>query len=110
MAESTTPELRTFKHLAVSRSSGLTHVQFKQAKTFGEEKETVSDLREDFAQLADLLGRHSKVLLDFAGVVLFSSASINALILFNKKLQTKGSRIALCSLDPTARESFFVAG
>jgi anti-anti-sigma regulatory factor len=94
-------------HLAVSRSAGVTQVRFKEAQTFGEE--TVSDLRDDFAQLADRLGRDSKVLLDFTGVKSFSAASIGALALFNQKLQTKGSRIALCCLAPAARESFFAA-
>ena len=106
--EATAPESWSFRHLAISRSAGVTLVQFnKQAKSFTEE--TVSELSEDFAQLADILGRDSKVLLDFSGVVLFSSAAIDSLILFNKKLQMKGSRIALCSLDPPVREFFFVS-
>ena len=103
--EATAPESWTFKHLAVSRSASVTHVTFKEAETVGEE--AVSNFGGDFAQLADRLGRNSKVLLDFAGVKSFSSTSIDALVLFNQKLQTKGSRIALCCLDPAVRESFF---
>ena len=61
------------------------------------------------AKLADMLDRDSKVLFDFAGVVLFGPASFNALVLFNKRLENKGSRIALCSLAPTVRESFLAA-
>ncbi len=105
--EATTPESWIFKHLDVSRSASVTLVQFKEAQAFGEE--TVSDLRGDFARLAEKLGRDSKVLVDFAGVTSFSAACIDALVLFNQRLQTKGSRIALCCLDPAARESFFVA-
>ena len=105
VTEATAPESWTFKHLAVSRSASVTHVQFKRAQTFGEE--TASDLGEDFSQLADKLARDSKVLLDFAGVTSFSSASIDALDLFKRKLQIKGSRIALCCLDPAVRQSFF---
>jgi anti-anti-sigma regulatory factor len=103
--EATAPESWTFKHLAVSRSASVTHVQFKRAQTFGQE--TMSDLREDFSQLAERLVRDSKVLFDFAGVMSFSSASIDALALFKQKLKIKGSRIALCCLDPEARQSFF---
>ena len=105
--EANTPELWTFKHLIASRSTSVTHVQFKDATAFGDE--TVNGLRDDFAQLADRLGKDSKVVLDFAGLKSFSPVSIDALLLFKKKLQTKGSRIALCCLAPAARASFFAA-
>ena len=105
VTEATAPESWTFKHLTVSRSAGVAHVQFKSAQAFGEE--TVNDLRVDFSQLADRLVRDSKVLLDFVGVKSFCAASIDELILFNQKLRTKGSRIALCRLDPTVHQSFF---
>jgi hypothetical protein len=105
--EATTPESWTFRHLAVSRCGGVTHVQFKEAKNHGDK--TLSSFGADLGHLADMLGRDSKVLLDFTGVASISSASINAIILFNKVLRTKGSRIALCSLEPTARKSFFPA-
>jgi MFS superfamily sulfate permease-like transporter len=106
--EATAPESWTFVHLAVSRAKGVIDVQFKEPRTF--EDGTASDLREDLMRLADLLGRDSKVLLDFSGVVSFNAASISALIQFNRNLQTKGSRIALCCLEPTTREAFFVTG
>ncbi len=35
--------------------------------------------------------------------------SIDVLALFNRQLQMKGSRIAVCCLDPAARASFFDA-
>ena len=104
----TPPDSWDFQHLNVSRSEGVTHVEFQQAKTFDET--TVRELREDFTQLAEKLGRDSKVLLDFTGVDELSSAVIDTLVLFHKRLRAKGSRIALCSLDPTAKEAFFVAG
>ena len=93
--------------LAVSNAASVTHVEFKEAQSFGEE--TLDDLREDFSELASRLGKDSKVLLDFAGVRAFSSDSIDVLALFNRQLRTKGSRIAVCCLDPEARESFFAA-
>jgi anti-anti-sigma regulatory factor len=104
--ESTAPESWVFEHLSVSRSAGVTHVQFTKAEDFGEE--TVAGLRADFAQLADALGIDNKVLVDFTGVVLFSAPFIDALAVFSKKLRTKGSRIALCGLAPAARQSFFL--
>jgi anti-anti-sigma regulatory factor len=104
--ESSAPDSWTFQHLTVSRSAGVTHVQFTEAKDFGEE--TAAGLREDFSRLAGKLGIDSKVLVDFTGVVLFSAAFIDALVVFSKKLRNKGSRIALCCLAPAAREFFFV--
>ena len=104
--ESSAPDSWTFEHLAVSRSAGVTCVQFPEASNFNEA--TLAGLREGFAQLADQLGRDSVVLVDFTGVVLFHAAFIDALLLFSKKLRTKGSRIALCCLAPTALEFFFV--
>ena len=107
VTEAIAPKAWTFRHLAVSRFARVTHVKFKRAQPFGEE--TVNDLRDDFAQLADRLVRDSRVLLDFAGVMSFSAASLDSLVLFKQKLRAKGSRMVLCSLDPTARECFFVS-
>jgi anti-anti-sigma regulatory factor len=95
-----------FEHLIVSRSAGVTHVQFTEAKEF--EEATVSGLCRDFAQLANSLGIDSKVLVDFTGVELFSRPFIDALVSFSRQLRTKGSRIALCCLAPAARAFFFV--
>ena len=103
--EATAPESWTFEHMAVSRTGSVTHVRFKEAQTAAEE--TMIHFGSDFAQLADRLGRDSKVLFDFAGVKTFSSASIDALVLLRQMLQIKGSRIALCCLEPSVHESFF---
>ena len=103
--EATAPESWTFTHLTVSRSASVALVQFKSAQAFG--KETVNELRVDFSQLAERLVRDSKVLLDFVGVKSFCDGSVDELILFNQKLRTKGSRIALCCLEPAVHESFF---
>ena len=105
VTEAAAPDSWTLKHLAVSRSASVAHVQFKGAQAF--EGDNLSDLREDFAQLADTLVRDSKVLFDFAGVMSFGSASIDELARFNRKLQTKGSRLALCCLNPEVHQSFF---
>jgi len=105
-AESTVADSWNFEHLTVSQATGVIHIQFAAAEDFGEE--TVSGLRKDFAQLADMLGIDNKVLVDFSGVELFNEAFIDALVVFSKQLRTKGSRIALCCLAPAARAFFFV--
>jgi hypothetical protein len=105
VTETTAMESWTFKHLSVSHSASVAHVRFKSGLAFGEE--TKNDLRVDFAQLADCLARDSRVLLDFVGVKSFCAASIDELVLFNQKLRSKGSLIALCCLDPTVHQSFF---
>ena len=107
MAEDAAAESWAAKHLAVSLAAGVTHVQFKEMRNFGER--TLCELQEDFAQLADRLDRNSRLLLDFTGVESFSKESIDALALFNQKLRTKGSRIVLCCLEPATREAFFAA-
>lgn len=104
--ESGEADARSFEHLSVVRSAGLIHVGFMEAQDFGED--TVAGLRKDFAQLADTLGINNKVLVDFTGVELFNEAFIDALVVFSKQLRTKGSRIALCCLAPTARAFFFL--
>ena len=103
--EAAAPETWTFTHLVVTRSAGATHVQFKTAQSFADE--AVSDLRDDFAQLADRLVRDSRVLSDFTGVKSLCAASLDVLVQFKQKLQTKGSRMALCCLEPETREAMF---
>jgi MFS superfamily sulfate permease-like transporter len=102
-----TPETWTFEHLSVSLSDRVMHVAFKNARIFGEQ--TATSFRHDLTQLTDRLVRNTRVLLDFSGVESVDTDSMEALVLFNQKLRTKGSRMALCCLEPSARECFFVA-
>jgi hypothetical protein len=106
--EATAPESWSFAHLTVSRNADLIAVHFQSPPRF-EEGDT-SDLRDDLTRLADLLGRDSRILVDFTGVESFNAASVAALIQFHRTLQTRGSRMALCCLEPAPRESFFVTG
>ena len=99
------PNSWSFEHLAVSCAESVTYVRFKEAQADGEE--TATNFGGDLSRLADRLSRNSRVLLDFAGVTSFSSASIDALAQFQQKLRAKGSRMALCGLEPAVRESFF---
>ena len=96
-----------FHHLAVSRWSFVTHVKFKGAMEFPQECE--AELRDDFSQLADILGIDSKVLLDFADVKSLSPACIDALVVFDRRLRNRGSRTVLCCLAPDTRASFYPA-
>lgn len=105
VTEKTAPETWIFAYLDVSRAAGLIHVQFKEPRTCDETM--ASGLREDLARLTDLLGRDSKVLMDFSGVASFNATLIGALAQFSRNLQTKGSRIVLCCLEPATREAFF---
>jgi hypothetical protein len=105
VTETTAPATWIFAYLDVSRVAGLIHVQFKKPRICDET--TASGLREDLARLTDLLGRDSKVLVDFSGVASFNATSISALAQFSRNLQTKGSRIVLCCLEPATREAFF---
>lgn len=105
VSEATPPESWDFKNFAVLRSANTVHVQFRGGQDFDEAGAT--ELRGEFTQIADRLVRDSKVLLDFAEVKSFSAASIAAIVQFNQKLKNKGSRIAICCLDPKVQESFF---
>ena len=96
-----------FKILAASQSENVTHVAFKQTQPHKDD--AVSELRKDFAQLTDKLAVGSKILLNFRGLNLFSTDSIDTLVSFNKNLRHKGSRMVLCCLDPAVRNSFFPA-
>ncbi len=105
VTETTAPATWIFTHLEVSRVAGLIHVRFKEPRTCDETM--ASGLDDDLARLSDLLGRDSKVLFDFSGVASFHATSIGSLAQFSRSLQTKGSRMVLCCLEPATREAFF---
>jgi anti-anti-sigma regulatory factor len=107
VTEATPLESWTFRRLGVSRCAGVTRVQLTGASEFDEA--TMGELREDFDQLAERLGMDSKVLVDFREVTSFDAACIDLLATFSARLRTKGSRIALCCLGPSVRESFFAS-
>lgn len=94
-----------FKQLVVSRLAGITQVRYKEAAILA--PEIVTQVQDDFMQLADKLSGNSRVLIDFTGVQAFGSAGISALILFNRKLHVRGSRMVLCCLDANVRATFF---
>jgi len=93
------------KHLSLSPFGNIERVQFKTAHLI--DQDTVDDLRTDFSRISDKLSQGSQVIVDFEGVESISNQFIEELLLFNRKLRNKGSRIALCELDPTVRQLFF---
>lgn len=100
------PDLWRFRQLDVAiRPSGVAHVTFKQPSL--SDADSVDDIGTDLADLAGLLVNGSRVLMDFEGVLEFGTDSIIKLTDFNSKLQTKGSRVVLCNLESTVRDSFF---
>ena len=114
------PTPSTFRNFTISHPEGVTHIQFKKTPVAAEEsqdaaeekpvvaEDKLSGLREDFTQLTGQLKRNCKVLLDFLSVESFETGAIDEIVRFKKDLQTKGSRIVLCSLNPDVRASFFV--
>ena len=99
------PNTLNCKYLTVSRTTSVTHVEFKGAQDLGEE--AVSDLNIDIGLLSASLDLDSKVLLDFANVKSVCAACIDIFIHFSKSLRHKGSRVVLCGLDVEARKCFF---
>ena len=99
------PKALNCKHLTVSRTTSVTHVEFKGTQDFGEE--TVNDISKDFALLLANSDLDSRILLNFANVKSICAACIEVFIHFSKSLRHKGSRVVLCCLDVEARKCFF---
>jgi hypothetical protein len=104
--ESVDPALWTFEYFETSRREGVTLITFKEL-TSGEDEEPSRKLPDELSLIARSLVNNSRVVMDFEGLPEFSAGSIEALTQFNKTLQTKGSRLALCNLEPAVHASFF---
>lgn len=100
-----TDELWAFRCLMASRSERVIHVTFGSPKR--PKGEHARDLRADLWKLADSLVNDSSVLMDFEGLEEFSARSVDDLALFLRKLQSRGSRVAICNLGPAVMASFF---
>jgi hypothetical protein len=98
-------EIPAFQHLVISRAAGVTLVEFKSPETFGEAQ--VKEVSDELSQLADSVERHCKIVMDFSGIESLPAGFIDALMAFHGKLKIKGSRMAICDLQPAAREAFF---
>jgi anti-anti-sigma regulatory factor len=94
-----------FKHFSAQLVDRVTSITFKKSQRCN--AETLSELRDEFAQLGDSLLNDSRVVIDFTGLTEFCADSIEALAQLSRKLQSKGSRIALCNLSPDVKDAFF---
>ena len=107
LPESTAWQDAKFSLLEISQEAGITVIKFQSPASA--EPSMSPDYREDFATLAAVLSRNSKVIFDFTGVEKFGPASIDALGNLSHTLRNKGSRIVLCCLQPEVKEAFFPA-
>ncbi len=101
----TDANLWTFLRLNVSQTDSVIHVTFK--KTDQDAESALEDLGKDLNLMANSLDIDSQVVVDFEGLQEFSPESIALLGVFSRRLQSKGSRITLCNLEPSVREAFF---
>lgn len=69
----------------------------------------VGELDRALRRLTDELG-YAHLLLDFGPIEALSVAALTALLGVQGHLQTRGGRLALCGLRPSAREAFALAG
>jgi hypothetical protein len=99
------PAAESFQHLVISQAGGVTLVEFKSPATFADVN--LKELSDDFSLLTESTERHCKIVMDLAGIETVSPGFVEALVQLHGKLKIRGSRIALCALEPAAREAFF---
>ncbi len=97
--------LWSFRRLNVSQTDSVIHVTFKA--TDQDAAAALEDFVKDLNLMASSLDIDSQVVMDFEGLQAFCPESIAALAVFSRRLQSKGSRMTLCNLEPSVRESFF---
>jgi anti-anti-sigma regulatory factor len=93
------------KCLNISLDQETTIIEFEKNTCL--DAENLAALQDDLKNLEQRLPRNSIALIDFSGVVSINAESIQALVSFKQDLKTKGSRMAICSLAPEPRKSFF---
>jgi anti-anti-sigma regulatory factor len=103
--EVTAPETWDFAYLQASRVADKILLRFKGTQVFDDT--VLGALRDDLTRLTGVLGRDSRLLLDFSDVTLFNAAAIRELAQFSRNLQSKGSRVVLCCLEPAVSAAFF---
>ncbi|MGB7343882.1 MAG: STAS domain-containing protein [Pirellulaceae bacterium] len=99
------PGLWKFEHFAASRTDSVTLLLFKES--LGHTVDASVKMSDELSLIARSLSNDSRVLIDFEGLTEFSSDSIEALAQFKGTLQSKGSQVALCNLEPDVRAAFF---
>jgi anti-sigma B factor antagonist len=97
---STQPKRR---RLEVEDYGEITVVNFIDKKILDEQN--IQKIGEDLFSLVDELGR-KKILLNFTNVEYLSSAALGKFITLNRKVQTAGGKLAMCSINDDIFEVF----
>lgn len=105
VAQSPSTTSADFDCLVVSDYDGITRVTLDGKHDFDDDR--VQSLRLDLANLKDALPTNCRVVFDFTGVDVFHASCIELLKQFTGALKMKGSRVALCCLNASAKETFF---
>jgi anti-sigma B factor antagonist len=95
------------RRLEVEDLGDVTVVKFTDKKILDEQN--IQIIGEQLFSLVDELGRR-RLVLNFGNVEYLSSAALGKLITMNKKVQTAGGRLALCSIAPQIYEVFEITG
>lgn len=104
-ADSADPGLWAFQHFAASRADGVTLISFKAS--MNQELETTSSIGDELTLMSRSLANDSRVVIDFGGLPTLAPEAIESLEQFKKTLQSKGSQLALCNLEPDVHAAFF---
>jgi anti-sigma B factor antagonist len=91
------------RRLEIEDIGDVTVVSFTDRKILDEQN--IQIIGEQLFGLVDEQGR-KKILLNFSNVEYMSSAALGKLITLNKKVQSAGGKLVLCSIDPQIREVF----
>lgn len=90
-------------HLKVSKSDGVTVVEFADRKILDEL--SISEIRDELTKLASE-PETSKLLLSFQNVEHLSSAALGVLITLNKQVAERKGRLKLSDITPQIYEVF----
>jgi anti-sigma B factor antagonist len=94
------------KFLSVITEETFTLVKFTNGKMFDET--SISELGSELLSVVEITPEKSKVILDFTGVVYFSSAALGKMITMNKKLKEKEIILTLRNMNEDIHEVFVI--
>jgi anti-sigma B factor antagonist len=94
------------KFLSVLTEETFTLVKFTNGKMFDET--SISELGLELLEFVETTLEKKKVILDFTGVVYFSSAALGKMITMNKKLKEKEIILTLRNMNEDIHEVFVI--
>jgi len=94
------------KFLSVFTEETFTLVKFTNGKMFDEA--SISELGLELLEFVETTPEKKKVILDFTGVVYFSSAALGKMITMNKKLKEKEIILTLRNMNEDIHEVFVI--